>query len=454
MIFVEVLLAKFLNRGIRKKPTAVSKLSECVIPIFSCKKVWNFHLNHEMSHIFSGRQVYQSEMETYKRPKNLPAWEWRKVLGCLILTISFLPSCATENTGGVEDSISYGYELTELFRLGDESTGDTILFGSIGELVAVDGSGRIFIGEQQDPIIYVLNTDGDLIKTIGREGSGPGDFQRLSSIHISSTDTLYIHDSALGYLSVYGPERLELAYSIAVSYDDSLGKSYSFVGTLDTGYLFTYGRPIRAGSPSRERRMHVMLVTWAREIIHPPVHSILAEDWLSDADNEGRVYAIRMPFPIGRETVLRMGPKGNLFAGWTESISIAVVSPDGIQHNTVTHSLAPVPLTRQEIKLFAEEVSDGFFDWTYDVILAADLPATKPAFETFVVDDLERIWIKTTSPSAADTARWLILDQKSQLKGEIRLPKHTNLRVIRHGRAYAIEDGEANFLVVYQIREQ
>ena len=199
--------------------------------------------------------------------------------------------------------------------------------------------------------------------------------------------------------------------------------------------------------------MHVMLVTWAREIIHPPVHSILAADWLSDA-NDGRVYAYRMPFPIGRETVLRMGPKGNLYAGWTESIDIAVVSPDGIKHDTVRHSLAPIPLTRQEIKLFAEEISDGPFDWSYDVILAADLPATKPAFETFVVDDLERIWIKTTSPSAADTARWLILDQKSQLKGEIRLPKHTNLRAIRHGRAYAIEDGEANFLVVYQIREQ
>lgn len=389
-------------------------------------------------------------MQSYKRPRNLSAWECGKILACLILTISFLPSCATENTGGTEDSISHGFELTELFRLGDESRGDAILFGSIGELIAVDGSGRIFIGEQQDPIVYVLNTDGNLIKTIGREGSGPGDFQRLSSIHISSADTLYIHDSDLGYLSVYEPERLELAYSIAVPHDDSLGKSYSLVGTLDTGFLFTYGRPIRAGEPSQERRMRVMLVTWAREIIHPPVHSILAADWLSDADDEGWVYAIRMPFPVGRETVLRMGPKGNLFAGWTESIDIEVVSPDGIQQNTVTHSLASVPLTRQEIKLFAEERSNRVYNW----ILAADLPVTKPAFETFVVDDLERIWIKTTSPSVADTARWLILDQESQLRGVIQLPKHTNLRVIRHGRAYAIDDGEENLLVVYQIREQ
>jgi len=391
-------------------------------------------------------------MKTYKRPRNLSAWECCKVLACLVLTISFLPSCATENIGETEDSISYGFELTELFRLGDESRGDTILFGSIGELVAVDGSGRIFIGEQQDPIVYVLNTDGDLLKKIGREGNGPGDFQRLSSIHIGSADTLYIHDYNLGYLSVYEPERLELAYSIAVSYDDSLGGSYSLVGTLDTGYLFTYGRPIRAGEPSQGRRMHVMLVTWAREIIHPPVHSILAADWLSSAIDE-RVFAIRMPFPVGRETVLRMGPRGNLFAGWTESIDIEVVSPDGIQHNTVTHSLAPVPLTRQEIILFAEERSE-ISNSVYDEILTADLPATKPAFETFVVDDLERIWIKTTSPSVADTARWLILDQKSQLKGEIGLPKRTNLRVIRHGRAYAIDDGEEKLLVVYQIREQ
>ncbi len=451
---MEALLAKFLYWEIRKKPTtAVSKLNECVIPILRCKKVWNFHFNHDMSHKSGGCQVYQSEMETNKRPRYLSAWECCKVLACLILTISLLPSCATENIGGTEDPISNGFELTELFRLGEESRGDTILFGSIGELVAVDGSGRIFIGEQQDPIVYVLSTDGDLLKKIGREGSGPGDFQRLGSIHIGSADTLYIHDWSLGYLSVYEPERLELAYSIAVSYDDSLGKSYSLVGTLDTGYLFTYGRPIRAGEPSQGRRMHVMLVNWAREIIHPPIHSILAADWLSDADDEGRIYAIRMPFPVGRETILRMGPNRNLFAGWTESIDIEVISPDGIEHNTVTHSLASVPLTRQEIKLFAEGIS-GRSDWVYDKILTADLPATKPAFETFVVDDLERIWIKTASPSIADTARWLILDQKSQLKGEIRLPKHTNLRVIRHGRAYAIDDEEENLMVVYQIREQ
>ena len=449
---MEVLLVKLPNRGICKKPTAVSKLSECVIPIYSCKEVWNIHFNHDMSHIPRGYQVYQSEMETYKRPRNLSAWECCKILACLILNISFLPSCANENTGGTEDSISYGFELTELFRLGDESRGDTILFGSIGELLAVDGSGRIFIGEQQEPIVYVLNSDGDLLKKIGREGSGPGDFQRLESIHVGSADTLYIYDYSLGYLSVYEPERLELAYSIAVSYDDSLGKSYSLVGTLDTGYLFTYGRSIRAGEPSQGRRLHVTLVTWARDIIHPPVLSIPAEDWLSKVDDEGR-FAIRMRFPIGRETVVRMGPKGILYSGWTESIDIKVVSPDGIQYNNVTHFLAPVPLTRQEIKLFAEEISQRS-NWVYDRIIAADLPATKPAFETFVVDDLERIWIKTTSPSVADSARWLILDQKSQLKGEIRLPKQTNLRVIRHGRAYAINDAEENLLDVYQIREQ
>lgn len=374
------------------------------------------------------------------------------MLVCLILIVSFLPACSTEYTRGTEDSISYGFELTELFRLGDESRGDTILFGSIGNLVAVDGSGRVFIGERQDPVIYVLNPDGDLLKTIGREGSGPGDFQRLSSIHIGSADTLYVYDSSLAYMSAYEPEKLELAYNIAVPYDDSLGTPYSLVGTPDTGYLFVYGRPIQPGEPSHGRRFYVMQVTWAREIVHPPVHSVLAADWLSSADDE-RVFVIRMPFPVGRETVLRIGHTGDLYAGWTESIDIEVVSPDGIQHNSVTHALAPVPLTRQEIILFAEERSE-ISDWTYDVILAADLPTTKPAFETFVVDDLERIWIKTTSPAKADTARWLIIDQKSQLKGEIRLPKRTNLRVIRHGRAYAMDDGAENLLVVYQIREE
>jgi hypothetical protein len=93
-----------------------------------------------------------------------------------------MSACTTRENNGASDAIPTRFELSELFRLGDELAGDTVLFGAIGDRVSVDGSGRIFIGEQQNPQIYVFTAEGDLIKTIGQEGSAPSEFQRLESI--------------------------------------------------------------------------------------------------------------------------------------------------------------------------------------------------------------------------------------------------------------------------------
>ena len=61
----------------------------------------------------------------------------------------YLMVCLARDRGVAKDSLQSGLELAELFRVGDESDGDTAQFGSIGELVAVEKSGRTIIGEQK-----------------------------------------------------------------------------------------------------------------------------------------------------------------------------------------------------------------------------------------------------------------------------------------------------------------
>ena len=365
---------------------------------------------------------------------------------CLLLlavaATSFFPACVTRVKDEANGSVPSGPELTEFFRLGNEAGGDSILFGGIGELVAVNDANQLFVGEQQDLKIYAFTTEGDLFKTIGQEGSGPGEFGRLGSIYIGPDDTLYVFDSRLDRMSAFDPDELDLAYVFPID-RDSLGMPSRLVGVIDTGFLVTFGWPITPWEETAaERRLYVVRVDWTGQILPPPVHYLPAAEWLvSKVGNDP--FAIGMSF--GRDPVLRMGPGGKLFSGWTESVNIAVISAEGAQSNTVTHAL-----TRQEIERYA----DGRADWFRQAVLAADLPATKPAFETFVVDDRDRIWIKITPPSVADTtAQWLVLDTNSRLLGQLHLPVTVNLRIIRSDRAYAVSRGKATALIVYQIRE-
>ena len=363
-----------------------------------------------------------------------------------IVAISLISACTTRENNGASDLAPARFELTELFRLGDELAGDTLLFGGIGDLVSVDRSGRIFVGEQQYPQIYVFTAEGDLLKTVGQEGSAPGEFQRLASIYTDFADTLYAFDSRLERISVFEPEGLELAYSFTVSHD-SLGLPYWLVGVLNTGFLVTYDWPVSPGEDLTDRRLYIMRVDWEGDVIHPPIHYLPSAEWIVSPAGEEQ-FAIRNPF--GREPVLRMDLAGRMYAGWTESINIKVISPSGELSDSITYPLTPIPLLRQEVEDYVKDSRD----WYKKAVLSADLPANKPAIEKFVVDDLERTWIKTISPSLTDTtSQWLILDKERQLYGQITLPSDTDLITIRKGRAYAVDLSKGSTLIVYQVSE-
>lgn len=372
----------------------------------------------------------------------------RALAACLLCmaATSLLTACATRVQDDANDSASSGPSLSELFRIGDESMGDTILFGDIGELVAVDRSGRIFVGEAQDPKIYVFSAGGELLQTVGQRGRGPGEFERLESILAGPGDTLYVFDSGLERLTAFNPDDLELAYDFGVS-GDSLGWPYWLVGVLDTGFLITYAWSVSPGDDLEGRRMHVLRVGWTGQVQPPSVFNLPATEWLMSGEGEDR-FATSMPF--GRDPVFRTGPGSTLYAGWTESVDIAVSAPDGTPGLAISYPLPPIPLTRSEIEQSVEDA----FDWYRDAILGADLPATKPAYETFIVDDRARVWVKTTPPARADSAaRWLVLDEESQLLGQVELPVDTDLRVIQGKRVYATAYGEQPTVIVYELRE-
>ena len=359
-----------------------------------------------------------------------------------LLAASLLPACVTRVQEEAVDVAVSGPALSELFRIGNESAGDTILFGAVRDLVAVEGTGRILVGDMHDSRVYAFAADGSLLRTIGRQGRGPGEFERIEAIYSGPGDTLFVFDSELGRISAFEPGTLTLAYDFAVS-QDTLGQPLGLVGVRNTDFLLAFGQPPRSIDADRERRKYVMRVNWKGEAMPPPMHDLPAGGFTTSRFSMDGL-------PFGRHSVYRLGPGYELFAGWTASVDIAVHEPDGAPSHVIAYSLDPIPMTRSEIEWFVEGMSDMF----REAILGADLPEFKQAYETFVVDDSARIWLKVTPPSMADTsAQWLILDSQSQLGGQVTLPANTDLQVIREGRAYAATQGRESTVIVYEIRQ-
>jgi hypothetical protein len=81
-------------------------------------------------------------------------------------------------------------ELEELWEVGGED-GDLIL--GVVNRVLIDDDSNIYLLDGQLSEVHVVSSDGELLRTIGREGDGPGEFRR-------PTDMAFLPDGCLGVM--------------------------------------------------------------------------------------------------------------------------------------------------------------------------------------------------------------------------------------------------------------
>lgn len=67
--------------------------------------------------------------------------------------------------------------------------------------LAVDAQGRVYVVDSKPAIIKVFTRDGELVRTIGRDGEGPGEF-RVGFIAVRG-EHLVLHDPRLTRTSVF-----------------------------------------------------------------------------------------------------------------------------------------------------------------------------------------------------------------------------------------------------------
>ena len=91
-------------------------------------------------------------------------------------------------SGGVET-----IELEELWRAGGDD--DDVIFGLISR-VLVDDDGTVYLLDTQLSEVKVFSPDGELVKTLSREGDGPGETR-------SPTDMAFMPDGTIGLAQMF-----------------------------------------------------------------------------------------------------------------------------------------------------------------------------------------------------------------------------------------------------------
>lgn len=90
-------------------------------------------------------------------------------------------------------------ELEELWRIGGETDDEDEIFGIITR-VRVDANGDLYLLDSQLNEVRVFDADGSFLRSIGREGEGPGEFR-------AAQDMFFLADGNIAVLQIF-PGRL------------------------------------------------------------------------------------------------------------------------------------------------------------------------------------------------------------------------------------------------------
>ncbi|MCY3629272.1 MAG: 6-bladed beta-propeller [Bacteroidota bacterium] len=345
-----------------------------------------------------------------------------------ILTVSNCSTCENAPSNDFPNSAER-IELNESFRIGDESRGDTLLFGQVNG-IALNSTNQFLVWDDVSKVIHVFSKNGDLIRTFGREGEGPGEFSSVRGLHIGPRDSIFVGDSRDNSLSVFEPQRHQFVYKISVSDTDDEGtcSPTSLIALENNLFIIRYSpfysRSMETGEPLMYASIHH--IDRQGRIVGEPLLRLPETRYLMTASATGISVMI---LPYSRDSFIRSGPGGLLYSGWNDSINVAIHTSEGDFVGRIRYPHQPIPVTEAMLNERMQYMSTS----QKSRLLEAGIPETKPAYSTFSVDDQGRIWVKHTQTNET-TALWTVLNSDSEPVYEVGLPLRVNLRVIKGNR--------------------
>ena len=346
------------------------------------------------------------------------------------LLVSLLILVASLRPGGSAEAMqARGPELTltEVFRIGDENAEDGLLLGRPRDM-AVDSRGKVYVADSGWGGLLVFSATGVREGVIGRAGKGPGEFERVSAVHIDAQDSVYVWDNSLNRITIFSPDEHEYVHSFAVPSDRMIRGG--FVGAINRGFLIRYfGIPGWGLPAGLENLTKVKLLDWSGTAIMDSVAYLPGQEMLVH-DMGGVLSGKDLPFGPAPHFVL--APDQTLYYGSSSAIRLVRTAMDGVSNEAIEVSHIPVSISKAERDSIIQEQDERAFRR----MLRDRLPEIKPAFVRIVPDDEGRLWIALSHAEKVTVVEWLVVDSTGTVVARTELPEHVRLYAVRDGRAY------------------
>jgi hypothetical protein len=313
--------------------------------------------------------------------------------------------------------------------------------------------GHFVVADRASMNVRIYDSSGSFLRSFGRTGSGPGEFQSIANAFPYRGDSIAVWDGVAHRLLVFdstGTFSRAISVVTAVGPPQGSGEGLSFGSTGHVAGAFTDGSLIVIPD------MHI--VDQPGALVHrttAPFHISPDGEYLADAGRfpAGATYVFnfgalgkgqppQLPVPYGR-SFSAMVDGDRLYVAAAESFEISVWTPGPGIERLIRKQTTPATVGEAEREAYRMEqrrrLRDGEFgrdapitpEGLEQALREIEFPATLPPFDAILVDSEGYLWVRSyRMPGDTDADRWSVFDQNGALLGEVETPSQLQVRQI------------------------
>lgn len=324
-----------------------------------------------------------------------------------------------------------GGAVVEEFRIGAVDEEGPTAFSDIRSLV-VDDLERIWVLDGHSAEIRIFGGNGDHVRTVGRSGSGPGEYSQ--PVHADAFGgATWVMDPGNARVTVldstgHPVEEIPVHGGVTIlpwpGGFDREGHYYAPIVRFRPQFRMMLGRFDRSFSP-----VDTLVV---------PSDPVVREEFTVTIG--GQVHDEPVPFQGGLSW--RLSPRGRIWGLMTEQYRLFELDDRGDTLRVVTKAHQPVPVSVEERAQALENLEA--FVALGGRIDHSRIPDHKPPVDGFFIDDGDRIWVRRAAfVGSADTFE--VFNATGQYMGVVTVPFALHLYptpIVRDGRLYGVSRDE------------
>jgi hypothetical protein len=305
---------------------------------------------------------------------------------------------------------------------------DGVEFAGIAGAVRLP-NGTTVVAEENGPRLHFFDTTGALVRSVGRRGDGPGEFQ-IPQFVGHTGDTVWVYDYAHSRVTRFDATGALLG---TVNLTPPLPSALA-IGDLDDGSLVLMGQWASDGSRMTQGlvRDSVAVVRYANGMRSDTIAVIPGREYVRRADETGRMVMSTAVFGRRASAVTW---NGQIVLGTQIDRSLRVVGMDGRDRLVLRWPGRDLGLADTELSEWVEnQVAAARSDQREGlrvVLESSPRPERRPAYGRLLASRSGELWVSEYSAPDVEPASWDVFSRDGVWLGRVPDPEH--LRVLDVG---------------------